>query len=242
MRQQILAGITLSLTGLVAHADLLGRAPLTAGGTDYQAYYDTDLNITWLADANLAGTETFGLDYVYFFSEGNTNWTVAQRWINALNGAEWLGLSNWRLPIVTDTGTPGCNYANLGTDCGWNVDPATGELAHLFYTTLGNQSGVDTHGANRPCLFTECWTNTGPFSNVYGIYWYRTRDALDSGKAWIFIDNGAQDTISTGIPQHMWPVSPGDQLAVPLPAAGWLLAPAFNLTGWRYRRNADRRH
>ncbi|HET9062610.1 MAG TPA: hypothetical protein VFO62_04915, partial [Candidatus Binatia bacterium] len=42
-------------------AALLGRLPATPGGSDYQAYYDTELDITWLADANLAQTNTFGV-------------------------------------------------------------------------------------------------------------------------------------------------------------------------------------
>lgn len=43
------------VVGLVlpAQAALEGRLPATPGGTNYQAYYDTDLNITWAANANI---------------------------------------------------------------------------------------------------------------------------------------------------------------------------------------------
>jgi len=72
MRQRILAGIILCLIAAASNAALLGRAPLTPGGTDYQAYYDTVLNITWLADANYALTESFGS--VAIDPDGSMNW------------------------------------------------------------------------------------------------------------------------------------------------------------------------
>jgi len=53
----------LSLISAGASAALLVRAPLTPGGTNYQAYYDTTLNFTWTANANLAASNTFGLPF-----------------------------------------------------------------------------------------------------------------------------------------------------------------------------------
>lgn len=63
------------------------------------------------------------------------DWSTANAWAAGLN---FNGLTGWRLPTVTDTGTPGCNFAYSGTDCGYNVDTATGEMASMFYDTLGN--------------------------------------------------------------------------------------------------------
>ena len=54
----LIVGVGLPMT---VQAALEGRLPATPGGTDYQAYYDTDLNIMWLGDANLATTNSFGL-------------------------------------------------------------------------------------------------------------------------------------------------------------------------------------
>ncbi len=73
-------------------------------------------------------------------------WSEAQAWIGTLNTASYLGTNDWRLPTVTDTGTPGCNFAYTGTDCGYNVDLSTGEMAHMFYSTLGNTSHYNTSG------------------------------------------------------------------------------------------------
>ena len=50
--------------GMTAQASLLGRAPLTPGGSDYQAYFDDELHITWVADANLAATLSFGVPVI----------------------------------------------------------------------------------------------------------------------------------------------------------------------------------
>ncbi|MFK5950219.1 MAG: hypothetical protein QM500_15750 [Methylococcales bacterium] len=43
------------LVPTIGNAALVGRLAATEGGTDYQAYYDTETDLTWLADANAAG-------------------------------------------------------------------------------------------------------------------------------------------------------------------------------------------
>lgn len=58
-KQQLLAAVSAGLIslGLVGSADaaLLGRLAATPGGSDYQAYYDPDAKLTWLADADANG-------------------------------------------------------------------------------------------------------------------------------------------------------------------------------------------
>ena len=64
-----------------------------------------------------------------------------------MNTANYLGTNDWRLPTVTDTGGSGCSdYGYTGTDCGWNVDLSTGEMAHMYYSTLGNMPSRNTGG------------------------------------------------------------------------------------------------
>lgn len=53
MFTRILAGLLLASLAIPSDAALLGRAPITAGGTDYQAYYDTASGLTWVANASL---------------------------------------------------------------------------------------------------------------------------------------------------------------------------------------------
>ena len=70
------------------------------------AVYDTDLNITWLANANV---------------NGPMSWTAANTWaanLSIVDAVNNITYGNWRLPTVTDTGTPGCDNAYSGTDCG----------------------------------------------------------------------------------------------------------------------------
>jgi hypothetical protein len=139
-----LAAIALSvvlLSATTANASLVSAL----GG---QVVNDTDLNISWLANANLAATENFGVGGINV--NGRMTWITAQSWIIAMNafngGAGYLGYTNWRLPTLTGTGNPGCTYANSGTDCGYNVNTATSEMAHLFFVELGNKSFYNTAG------------------------------------------------------------------------------------------------
>jgi hypothetical protein len=218
-----------------ANATLISRA----GGL---AYWNDDpaANLTWVADANLA--QTSGYDAV-----GRMSWTAAVAWIASLNaqngGLGYLGVNNWRLPTVTDTGTSGCNRASTGTDCGYNVDLATGEMARMFYGTLGNTGEVNTSGVVTGCSDSSphCLTNDGPFSNLQpGSYWSGTEYAPDTSNAWVFdFSYGLQDYYSKTNALYAWAVRPGDIAAVPAPAAVWLLATGLaGLGGRRLLRRA----
>ena len=174
-----------------------------------EAYYDTSLNITWLANANYAGA--------------TMNWTNANTWAGSLN-PYGSGITGWRLPTVTDTGSSGCDYAYTGTDCGWNVNTATEEMAHMFYTTLGDKAYYNTSGVGPQAGWGL--TNTGPFSNVQSDdYWSATEYAPDTSYAWYFNTiYGFQDYDLKTYSFSAWAVHSGDVGAttVPVPAAVWL--------------------
>ena len=124
--------LAIGLSGTV-QAALQGR-DLNGSIDSFEAYYDTDLNITWLANANV---------------NGPMSWTAANTWaanLSIVDAVNNITYGNWRLPTVTDTGTPGCDNAYSGTDCGYNVNTATGEMAHLFYDELGNKAYYNTAG------------------------------------------------------------------------------------------------
>lgn len=225
------------LFGSAANAALFSRL----GG---QAYYDSTLGITWLADANLADSNDFGVAGIGF--NGDMSWDKANEWIAALNTTAYLGANDWRLPFVTDTGAPGCDLAYTGTDCGYNAQTKDGstvysEMAHLFYVTLGNTGTFDTSGNLSGCAGFPvfCLTNTGPFANLQAnYYWTGTEYAPDTSNSWYFhFGAGSQylELKSQGL--YAWAVRPGDIAAVPLPAAAWLFGGALALLGAVRRRS-----
>ncbi len=207
MRPRVLPGMILCLAATSAAAALHGRLPATPGGSDYQAYYDDVLGITWLADANYVQSSGF-------LSNGLATWTYAQAWIITLNGAHHLGVSDWRLPA--NTGTSSCNFSYSGTNCGYNVDMASSEMARLYYSTLGNGSAYTTFGIPRHCGSTApnyCLSNTGPFSNLQPAdYWSGTENFYPyDDEAWAFnFGTGAQQISAKSSHFRAWAVRDGD--------------------------------
>ena len=219
-----------------------------------QVVNDTDLNITWAANANLAATNTFGLSYgvnygtdIYGYqsiinSDGSMTWGGAQKWIAAMNTANYLGYNDWRLPTTTDTGKlepdnrlrrthwrlptttdtgkPGCQQSYNGTDCGYN---STGsEMSHLYYNELGNKALYNTAGVEQS---GSGLVNTGTFSNFQTYkYWSGTEYAPNPYGAWVF-NTGYGNQVADDKNGNMFAmaVRPGQVAAVPVPAAAWLL-------------------
>jgi len=229
--KRYLGGIVLALWCCSSvHAALLSRL----GG---QAVYDTDRNITWLANANLAASNTFGVTGIAV--NGTMTWAKANEWIAAMNSANYLGVNDWRLPAVIDTGTPGCSSGYTGTDCGYNVDLSTSEMAHLYYSTLGNVGYYNTSGSPTGCPGgpNYCLTSTGPFSNLQpDYYWSGTVYAPAPGSfAWYFyFGDGSQLTNYQHFAFRAWAVRPGD--IVPVPAAVWLFGSAMGVFAMVRRR------
>ena len=74
--------------------------------------YDSDLNITWLQDAN--------------YANGRMWWDSAIFWASSL---VYQGYSDWRLPTAL-------NVDGSGPYSGYDVTGS--EMGHLYYTELGN--------------------------------------------------------------------------------------------------------
>jgi hypothetical protein len=110
----LLAGLGFAST---AQADLVAKL----GGT---VVYDTDRNLTWLANANANGPMT---------------WDQANTWAASLNVADHTG---WRLPTALNADGSGPCY---------EYNCTVSELGHLFYGELGGVAGqsiTTTHNAN----------------------------------------------------------------------------------------------
>jgi hypothetical protein len=157
------------------------RAPGGKGlhaSADGRSVYDAGRNVTWLADADLARTKTFGVPGID--RDGSMSHDTAVEWIRAMDRAAWLGQTAWRLPPST------CG----GFDC--TSDP----LGELYYDGLGlrqGQAAVPTprttlHGFQdlRPYLY---WSCAGP--GVTG----PCRGAPQPGFQWSYsFGNGYQGT------------------------------------------------
>jgi len=197
---------------------LQGR-DLDGNAATYEAYYDTALNITWLANANAAGT--------------GMTWADAKTWANNLNVN---GVTGWRLPTLSPIDGTAFNFTygyDGTTDTSYSVSaPGTtyagstaSEMAYLYYNTLGNLARLDTSGTVRPGWGLT--NNTGPFSN------FESDSVFPSGSYWTGLDcavyacafsfyNGFQGYEYQTSTLFALAVRPGDISAVPVPAAMWL--------------------
>ncbi len=213
-----------------------------------EAYYDTVLNITWLANANLA--QTSGFD-----SDGLMLWAAANTWAA---GLDINGITGWRLPTtnpIDGTTADDASQSNIGTeDLGHNVSaPGTlfagstaSEMAHLFYNTLGNKSVCDPATSTVSMCTSQSGsglTNTALFSNVQANrYWSSTQFVPTAGNAWSFNTNsGIQNSTDQTSGLYAWAVHSGDVTAVPEPAAAWLLGATVVgvIAGARKRRRPN---
>jgi len=176
-------------------------------------FYDTELNVTWLRDANLTGSPMV--------------WTTAMDWAQGLRLGDHGQFAGWRLPTVVDPGAASCDFSyGGGTDCGFNVRTKIGstvysEMAHLWYDTLGNKT-ICAPGSFDCSQTQSGWglTNSGDFKN-YSQYQYWSNIGLDPSNAWMFETvYGGQSYSWKGNGFYAMAVRPGDVLSpVPEPQA-----------------------
>ena len=230
-----------SISGQGSWESTLQGRDLDGNLATFEAYYDTVLDITWLANANVNGTRT---------------WADANAWAATLiivDEANSIIYNNWRLPNVEPiNGTSfNANFSFDGsTDNGFNISaPGTvyagstaNEMAHLFYGVLGNKALYTTAG--NPHQLGNGLTNTGPFTNLqaYG-YWSATVVEPDSGftigRSWEFgFNHGEQDKIYNNTGFYALAVSDGDVgiAAVPEPETYAMMLTGLGLVGTAVRR------
>lgn len=195
--------------------------------------YDDVLDITWLTDANLAYSNTFGIS-TGIDVDGYMDWDTANMWIDAMNSSGYMGYSSWRMPTVTPVNGVSFDYTvtyDGSTDKGFNNYSTSNELSHLFYSTLGNSGQcLDTSTPETGCIYnTDGWglDNTGPFENMSSFrYWTEVEHTELSWRAFDFSMGGGQTGTGAKVgAKQVWAVLDGDVAmlaAVPVPAAAWL--------------------
>jgi hypothetical protein len=170
---------------LVAAALVAGGLwPLQAGATlvlspDGTTVYDTVNNINWLADADLAATNRFGLPLctgpgtqTCVNASGSMRYQAAEAWVNAMNAANYLGHTDWLLP-TTPSIDPSCpKTGQHGNSFGFNCTASA--LASVYYNALGLKA---------PSTAVPIPNNTvGPFSNFQPyLYWSQTSGGNSPG-------------------------------------------------------------
>lgn len=228
------AAILLSTT---AHAALVASP-------NGQTIYDTDLNVTWLANTNLAATNSFGVNGIN--ADGSMHWNTAQSWISAMNASNYMGYSDWRLP-TTNPANGRVVYTGWSfdgsTDFGYNIS-AQGtayagsigsEMSHLYYYELGNKGFYNTAGElqSGEVQSGNGFVNASSFYNLkpWSFYWSGTvydpyNDGFGSSTeiAWYFTSYGMQySAYGSSNFMNALAVRTGQVSAVPVPAAAWLL-------------------
>jgi hypothetical protein len=194
--------------------------------------YDVDRDLTWIANANLAASDTFGLAYgislgIHPLAEtvnplqgvinanGSMNWPGALIWIDAMNASNYLGYSDWRLPTARspDGGSPG-GFENLS------------DMGHLVYEELD----LDNGGNSNLALFSNLqrasyWTGTTAFP------------AIDQA-GHFSVQQGTMNVTFKSANLFAFAVRDGNVSPVPLPAGVWLLFSGLSALGVAVRRQS----
>ncbi|HSW03595.1 PEP-CTERM sorting domain-containing protein [Aquabacterium sp.] len=203
--------------------------------------YDTDRNITWLANANYFQTQAAAnpnaaadvIAHVQTVSNDHSTHTLVASDINANGLMTWWGamawaqdlqyggFSDWRLPTSLQPDTT-CSGQGRTAGISFGYGCTGNELGHLFYDELGGGANVyiqQQHNANLD-LFTQVkpdyWTGTP---------WTAAQSGGFANAAWNFSMHGEQIGISadagfnTGAAiSYAWAVRDGDIAAtVPEP-------------------------
>jgi hypothetical protein len=97
---------------------------------------DPALGVTWLADADLAATDTFNVPGIS--CDGSMQYATALKWVRAMNHADYLGHSDWTLPITpTPYADSGCSGKNEAGGGNFGIGCTKSPLASLYSSVLG---------------------------------------------------------------------------------------------------------
>jgi hypothetical protein len=165
---------------------------------DGETVYDTVNDVTWLANANLARTRSFGVRGIN--PDGSMGWTTAQEWITAMNAAEYLGSNRWSLPA---TSLPDDTCSQIPKAAAFGYGCVGSQMGHLYYRDLGGVKGSTIelqHGADY-----RLFNNIQPY-----LYWSSTLWTRVPNSAFSFsFGNGFQGTNVLVNAMYAMAVAPG---------------------------------
>lgn len=127
-----------------------------------QTVYDPVTNVTWLANANLAASNPFGLPVcisptspaLCVAQDGSMTWASAAQFIVNMNaGAGYLGRTNWAMPTMDQS-------CNVGDVCPEIANP----LGELYYSQLAASQGAPL--SSTPNIAVGAFNNIQPY-----LYW-----------------------------------------------------------------------
>ncbi|MDX1697627.1 MAG: DUF1566 domain-containing protein [Thiohalobacterales bacterium] len=180
------AGILSLVFTATAEAELHSRL----GGA---AAYDDALDITWLTDAGLSGSNS---------------WNGQLAWVASLNSANHLGFNDWRLASMSVSAGLPTGMADTVVDCStiWPPLCQDNELGYMFYHNLGGSYGEDLTG--------DRMVGDVALTNIQRIYWSGTESGITN--AWmIHFDSGFVVWSPKNGNRYAWAVRPGDVGAGP---------------------------
>ena len=213
--------LALSLVSGAAHAALQGR-DLNGSAASFEAYYDTDLNLTWLADANYAKTSSYDAD-------GAMDWYAASTWAASLSFTDGVNTyDNWRLPTTLQPDAS-CGTQLYGNSIGYNCTGS--EMGHLFYSELG--------GTAMQSILTSADPDLAKFTNLQSnSYWSDTELVNTDTLAWYFDTHTGQQSFTDKRANIFYAlaVSSGDVGAVPEADTYAMLLAGLVLVGAATRR------
>ncbi|MEK8049514.1 PEP-CTERM sorting domain-containing protein [Ideonella sp. DXS22W] len=194
------------------HAALQARS-LDGANATVEAYYDTLLDITWLAD--------------FRSQQALLSWSGAMSWAAQLQAG---GVTGWRLPTVspvsggsfllTGTNNGSTDAGTAAAGIGWGT---RSELGHLYYVTFGLTGKCQpNNAAPSSCVTPAAYDSTPDLSPLKHVglnmgYWTGTLVNNNNSALAFLFSEGRQGTGSLGIQAYAVAVHAGDVGVAPVP-------------------------
>lgn len=163
MKKIIVFIVSLSMSS-ISFAALYARDLDGDFSNGHEGVYDDVLNITWLGDARLSTSQTFGVEGIVngtFLFDGGMSRNTMQLWLAAMNQANYFGYSGWRLPSVSPV-----NGASFDVTMTW--DGSTDFASQISAPV----SSVNPYGQSAGFLGSEMayhyYNNFGAIAPCYG--------------------------------------------------------------------------